>query len=172
MTLCFRRQVLSYPQKSWKKKRYQYLKFFLQPRRSLYDPESEMHVISQIENPSLSGMHHAGSGMGNNGEGEGLMGQGLLGKDDAKNPVRERGAQVGLGVRRPLTLLVLLQSEWSFYEDEMFEDEEKHHENSDSDYDYEDYSSKKKKGKSKGGKAKGVRSSSLYVVNSTRLMES
>ncbi len=52
---------------------------------------------------------------------------------------------------------VLLQSEWGFYEDEMFDDDHGHHENSDSDYDFEDYSSKKKKSKSKGGKAKGVR---------------
>lgn len=71
-------QVLSYPRKAWKKKSYQYLKFFMQPRGGaaaaagpggvpgasgslvggarggVYDPESEMHVISQIENPSLS----------------------------------------------------------------------------------------------------------------------
>ena len=46
-------QILSYPQKQWKKKRYQYLKFFMQPR-SRFDPDSEMHTISQIENPSLN----------------------------------------------------------------------------------------------------------------------
>ncbi len=46
-------QVLAYPQKQWKKRRYQYLKFFMQPRRT-YDPEAEMHTISQIENPTLN----------------------------------------------------------------------------------------------------------------------
>merc|ERR1712062_60480 len=40
----------SYPQKQWRKRKYQYLKYFLQPKR--FDPESEMHTISQVENPS------------------------------------------------------------------------------------------------------------------------
>merc|ERR1712223_628185 len=44
-------QIYSYPQKHWRKKRYQYLKFFMKPKRS-FDPEAEMHTISQIENPS------------------------------------------------------------------------------------------------------------------------
>jgi len=43
-------QVYSYPQKQWRKRKYQYLKYFLQPKR--FDPESEMHTISQVENPS------------------------------------------------------------------------------------------------------------------------
>lgn len=48
-------QILSYPQKQWKKKRYQYLKFFMQPtNRRGFDPDAEMHTISQIENPSLN----------------------------------------------------------------------------------------------------------------------
>lgn len=45
-------QVYSYPQKHWRKKRYQYLKYFMQPKR--FDPEAEMHTISQIENPSAT----------------------------------------------------------------------------------------------------------------------
>ena len=48
-------QILSYPQKEWKKKRYQYLRFFLQPKAAAYDHDAEMHTISQIENPSLAG---------------------------------------------------------------------------------------------------------------------
>ena len=44
-------QIYSYPQKHWRKKRYQYLKYFMQPKRS-FDPEAEMHTISQVENPS------------------------------------------------------------------------------------------------------------------------
>merc|ERR1711936_370726 len=44
-------QIYSYPQKHWRKKRYQYLKFFMKPKRS-FDPDAEMHTISQIENPS------------------------------------------------------------------------------------------------------------------------
>ena len=47
-------QIYTYPQRHWKKKRYQYLKFFLAPKRSAFDPESEMHTISQIENPTLN----------------------------------------------------------------------------------------------------------------------
>ena len=43
-------QVYSYPQKVWRKKKYQYLKYFMQAKR--FDPEAEMHTISQIENPS------------------------------------------------------------------------------------------------------------------------
>ena len=44
-------QIYSYPQKHWRKKKYQYLKYFMQPKRS-FDPDSEMHTISQVENPS------------------------------------------------------------------------------------------------------------------------
>ena len=50
-------QIYTYPQRHWKKKRYQYLKFFLAPKRvgsAAFDPESEMHTISQIENPTLN----------------------------------------------------------------------------------------------------------------------
>ena len=62
-------QVLSYPQKEWKKKRYQYLRFFLQPKAGAmhggmgapFDHDAEMHTISQIENPSL----HAGGAADN-----------------------------------------------------------------------------------------------------------
>jgi len=45
-------QIYSYPQKHWRKKKYQYLKYFLQPKR--FDPEAEMHTISQVENPSVT----------------------------------------------------------------------------------------------------------------------
>ena len=44
-------QIYAYPQKQWRKKSYQYLKFFMKPKRS-FDPDAEMHTISQIENPS------------------------------------------------------------------------------------------------------------------------
>jgi hypothetical protein len=47
-------QIYSYPQRQWRKKKYQYLKFFLMPKRAVFDPEAEMHTISQIENPSLN----------------------------------------------------------------------------------------------------------------------
>jgi len=43
-------QIYTYPQKHWRKKKYQYLKYFMQPKR--FDPEAEMHTISQVENPS------------------------------------------------------------------------------------------------------------------------
>merc|ERR1711997_1281713 len=46
-------QIYSYPQKHWRKKKYQYLKFFMKPKR--FDPEAEMHTISQVENPSAQG---------------------------------------------------------------------------------------------------------------------
>ena len=46
-------QVVCYPQKEWKKRRFQYLRFFLQPAVRRFDPDAEMH--SQIENPSLGG---------------------------------------------------------------------------------------------------------------------
>jgi len=46
-------QIYSYPQKHWRKKKYQYLKYFMQPKR--FDPEAEMHTISQVENPSAQG---------------------------------------------------------------------------------------------------------------------
>jgi len=45
-------QIYTYPQKHWRKKKYQYLKYFLQPKR--FDPEAEMHTISQVENPSAA----------------------------------------------------------------------------------------------------------------------
>ena len=45
-------QVYSYPQKQWRKRKYQYLKYFMQPKR--FDPEAEMHTISQVENPSAN----------------------------------------------------------------------------------------------------------------------
>ena len=70
-------QIYSYPQKHWRKKKYQYLKYFMQPKRfdflffkyectpyhsalfilfpSRFDPEAEMHTISQVENPSAQG---------------------------------------------------------------------------------------------------------------------
>ena len=40
-------QIYSYPQKHWKKKRYQYLKFFMQPKRLERDV-AEMIQISQV----------------------------------------------------------------------------------------------------------------------------
>jgi hypothetical protein len=45
-------QILAYPQKKWKKNSYQYIRYFMQPKR--FDPDTEMHTISQIENPSLN----------------------------------------------------------------------------------------------------------------------
>ncbi len=103
-------QILSYPRKSWKKKRYQYLKFFMQPRRSVYDPESEMHVISQIENPSLSGGAPGQAANGEDPAGAAAMmmmsaggaggagGPGAI-KDESKNPVR-----VSFSLSLPLSL--------------------------------------------------------------------
>ena len=55
-------QVLSYPHRQWRKKRYQYLRFFLQPKASRFDADAEMHTISQIENPSINeDSNHSGS---------------------------------------------------------------------------------------------------------------
>ena len=45
-------QIYSYPQKSWRKKNYQYLEHFMKPINQGFQPESEMHTISQIENPA------------------------------------------------------------------------------------------------------------------------
>merc|ERR1712223_367612 len=47
-------QIYSYPQKQWRKKKYQYLKYFMQPKK-MFDHEAEMHTISQVENPSATG---------------------------------------------------------------------------------------------------------------------
>ena len=47
-------QIYSYPQKQWRKKKYQYLKYFMQPKK-MFDHEAEMHTISQVENPSAIG---------------------------------------------------------------------------------------------------------------------
>ena len=64
-------QIVSYPRKIWRKKNYQYLKFFLAPKRpvgvpgvpgaagpggpgGVYDPdmaEMHMHTITHMENP-------------------------------------------------------------------------------------------------------------------------
>lgn len=55
-------QVLAYPQRHWRKKRFQYLRFFLQPKRFVVDPDAEMHTISQIENPVVNeDSNHSGS---------------------------------------------------------------------------------------------------------------
>jgi len=45
-------QIYSYPQRSWRKKKYQYLEHFMKPVNQAFEPESEMHTISQIENPA------------------------------------------------------------------------------------------------------------------------
>jgi len=45
-------QIYSYPQKRWKKKRYQYLRYFMLPKHMRFDPDMEMHTISQVENPA------------------------------------------------------------------------------------------------------------------------
>ena len=131
-------QIMAYPQKIWRKKTHQYLKFFLQPKRisaGLYhETEAEMHTISQVENPSL---HNEDSNQSSAGAGGGIMsGPGSvsgLGKDENSQSSSKQ--------------------DWAYYDDDMFEDEPQP-DQSDSDYE-EDYgSSKKKKGKAKG-KAKG-----------------
>ena len=45
-------QIYSYPQRNWRKKKYQYLEHFMKPVNQAFEPESEMHTISQIENPA------------------------------------------------------------------------------------------------------------------------
>jgi len=45
-------QIYSYPQRSWRKKKYQYLESFMKPVNDTSDLESELHTISQIENPA------------------------------------------------------------------------------------------------------------------------
>ena len=46
-------QIYSYPQKNWRKKKYQYLEHFMKPiNPTSFEPETEMHTISQIENPA------------------------------------------------------------------------------------------------------------------------
>jgi len=86
-------QIVCYPRKQWKKRTYQYLKFFMQPRGNRLGPTSglyedaEMCTISQIENPSLAPV---GSGVGGPGgvgvggvagpDGEASMGS----KEDSK----------------------------------------------------------------------------------------
>jgi len=45
-------QIYSYPQKRWRKKRYQYLRYFMLPKHMRFDPDVEMHTISQVENPA------------------------------------------------------------------------------------------------------------------------
>ncbi|TRY72520.1 hypothetical protein TCAL_10505 [Tigriopus californicus] len=160
-------QVLAYPQKPWRKRSYQYLKFFLAPRRGGplgalaggpaagglaggleasglpgaglglpggvsggpgFDPDAEMHTISQIENPTLNDESNHSS-----------VGKSMGGADDHAKP------------------------EW-YYEDD-FEGEGPEDFNSDSDFEYEDYGSKKKKGKGKA-KGKSASSSSSSMGNS------
>lgn len=144
-------QILSYPQKEWKKKRYQYLKFFMQPRR--FDPDSEMHTISQIENPSSvneDSNHSTGSsGLRTGGSGAGLMGApaapvSLSGGGGGSAIGGGKGGEESSG-----------KPEW-YYEDD-FEGDGDNDFNSDSDFEYEEYNSKRKKGgKSRGGsKPKG-----------------
>jgi hypothetical protein len=55
-------QIYSYPQKSWRKKKYQYLEHFLKPANEPFEPESEMHTISQIENPAAEKPVNSSSG--------------------------------------------------------------------------------------------------------------
>lgn len=45
-------QIYSYPMKRWRKKRYQYLRYFMLPKHMRFDPDVEMHTISQVENPA------------------------------------------------------------------------------------------------------------------------
>jgi len=47
-------QIYSYPQRIWRKKKYQYLEHFMkEPEiQTPFEPESELHTISQIENPA------------------------------------------------------------------------------------------------------------------------
>ena len=55
-------QIYSYPQKSWRKKKYQYLEHFFKPANEPFEPESEMHTISQIENPAAEKSVNSSSG--------------------------------------------------------------------------------------------------------------
>ena len=83
-------QILSYPAPAWKKRRYQYLKFFLAPKRVAaagFDPDAEMLTISQVENPSLVNDDSNQSGGGGGGAGGtqgqgGSQGQGAGGKEE------------------------------------------------------------------------------------------
>lgn len=127
-------QIYSYPQKRWRKRNYQYLRHFMAPPQAQINEhypqnggESEMHTISQVENPNAA---NAGASAVSNATQ-------LQASDDSNNS--------GGGA--------VQESKWEYYDDdEAFLDEDLEPEpNSDSDYDYGDsYGAKKKK--SKGGR--------------------
>jgi len=130
-------QILSYPQKEWKKKRYQYLRFFLQPKAAAYDHDAEMHTISQIENPSLAG--------------------------GAENVP----AHAQVGMEKDLSKPDMPKEDWGYYEDEFGDEEppDKSDQSDDDFEDYSSKKKKgkgkatKAKGGSKGGNMAGASSS-------------
>nr|ADD38951.1 Zinc finger protein ubi-d4 [Lepeophtheirus salmonis] len=120
-------QILTYPQKPWRKKKFQYLRFFLQPRN-----------------------HHGL--IGNGGEGDlGLTPSSLIppvdpsfaGSSSMPPPNEDSNHS---GTKDPSE-----KPDWSYYDDDIFHDDEEHNMNSDSDAEYEDsYSRKRGKGKNYG----------------------
>lgn len=153
-------QVYSYPQKRWRKKKYQYLDRFMQPARPL-PFNSEAYSISQLENPS------SGPGPG------GLAGPGALlngtstasiGSLPSSMTAINDDSNGSPHVQEPITNGTSKDdSKWSYYDDdEAFLDDFENENNSDSDYDYGDsYGARKKKSKggkgSRGGKGGGGR---------------
>lgn len=132
-------KLYCYPQKHWHKKRYQYLKYYMAPKQR-FDPEADMHTISQVENPSAL---NGNSSMVMNEDSNHSLGAGSGGKDDSQS-----------------------KEGWSYYEDDIYQDGSMLDDDFDSggsDYDYEDttYGSKpRKKGEgrsNRGKKGKGMK---------------
>ena len=50
-------QIYSYPQKQWRKRKYQYLEYFMTPKFHSVSAETsngDMQTISQVENPAIA----------------------------------------------------------------------------------------------------------------------
>ena len=128
-------KVICYPQKHWHKKRYQYLKYFMAPKHR-FDPEADMHTISQVENPSAMNSIGASNTSSMINEDSNHSGGASVNKDDGQS-----------------------RDGWSYYEDDIYNDGSIMEDdgNSDgSDYDYEDasYGSRKRKGDTPRGRGK------------------
>lgn len=130
-------QIYSYPQRRWRKKRYKYLDYFMQPplAEQPLAEQGEMHSISKVENAAaLAGTPQAG-------------------------PIPEESSGVANGVVQENGNS---GKDWVYYDDdEAFFEEMEAEANYDSDSDYGDtYGSRKRKSKvGKGSKAsKGKRS--------------
>jgi len=113
-------KIICYPQKHWHKKRYQYLKYFMAPKHR-FDPEADMHTISQVENPSAAGGPPPG-GPGAGGPplpgGGGPPGSGIPMNEDS-NHSAGAGSGSGGGLKEEGGAS---RDGWSYYDEDMYGD--------------------------------------------------